>query len=88
MSAPMKTVMATEANQQFSKLIREVERDGVTIRILRRDRPIAVLMPAGDDGKLLNEERAAAIAEMKRLLQKGLKLGSERFNRDELHDRS
>ncbi len=83
----MKTVMVTEANQRFSKLIQEVERDGVTIRILRRDRPIAVLMPEGKDVKS-NKERAAAIVDMKRLLKKGLKLGTESFSRDELHDRS
>ncbi len=87
MGGPMKTVMVTEANQRFSKLIQEVERDGVTIRILRRDRPIAVLMPEGECIKL-NKERAAAIAEMKRLLKQGLKLGTDPFNRDELHDRS
>ena len=86
MGVPMKTVMVTEANQRFSKLIQEVERDGVTIRILRRDRPIAVLMPEGKDVKS-NKERAAAIVDMKRLLKKGLKLGTESFNRDELHDR-
>jgi prevent-host-death family protein len=87
MGVPMKTVMVTEANQRFSKLIQEVERDGVTIRILRRDRPIAVLMPEGKDVKS-NKERAAAIVDMKRLLKKGLKLGTESFSRDELHDRS
>ncbi len=86
MSVPMKTVMVTEANQRFSKLIQEVERDGVSIRILRRGRPIAVLMPEGKDVKS-NKERVAAIADMKRLLKKGLKLGTESFNRDELHDR-
>jgi len=87
MSKPMKTVKVTEANQRFSKLIQEVERDGVTIRILRRDRPIAVLKPEGDD-RHLTKERAAAVAEMKRLHKKGLKLGAKRFNRDALHDRS
>jgi len=87
MSASIKTVMVTEANQRFSKLIQEVERDGVTIRILRRDRPIAVLMPEGKDVKS-NKDRVAAIADMKRLLRKGLKLGTESFSRDDLHDRS
>ena len=87
MVAPMKTVMVTEANQRFSKLIQEVERDGVTIRILRRDQPIAVLMPEGEDIKSI-KNRTAAIFEMKRLLKKGLELGVERFDRDALHDRS
>ena len=87
MSAPMKTVMVTEANQRFSKLIQEVERDGVSFRILRRDRPIAVLMPEGEDHNS-NKDRAAAIADMKRLHKKGLKLGTESFSRDDLHDRS
>ena len=87
MSALMKTVMVTEANQRFSKLIQEVERDGVSIRILRRDRPIAVLMPEGE-GTKSGEKRAAAITEMNRLLKKGVKLGTVRFDRDALHDRT
>lgn len=87
MGIPMKTVRVTEANQRFSKLIQEVERDGITIRILRRDRPIAVLMPEGKDVKS-NKDRAAAITDMKRLLKRGLKLGTESLGRDDLHDRS
>ena len=83
----MKTVKVTEANQQFSKLISEVEHDGISIRILRRDRPIAILMPEGE-GKKSSEQRQAAIAEMNRLMKKGLKLGQECFDRDDLHDRS
>ena len=54
MGVPMKTVMVTEANQRFSKLIQEVERDGVTIRILRRDRPIACSCLKG---KTLNQTK-------------------------------
>ena len=83
----MKRVRVTEANQQFSKLIQEVERDGVTICILRRDKPVAVLMPEGEDIKW-HKERAAAIAQMKQLLNKGLRLGAKEFDRDTLHDRS
>jgi len=83
----MKTVMVTEANQQFSKLIQEVERDGISIRILRRNRPVAVLMPEGKQTSL-NKERAMAIADMKQLLKKGQQLGTEGFRRDELYDRS
>lgn len=87
MSAPIKTVMVTEANQKFSRLIQEVERDGVSFRILRRDRPIALLVPETEGGKA-GEERKAAIAEMKRLLQEGISLGREHLGREDFHDRS
>lgn len=87
MNGPMKTVKVSEANQQFSKLIREVEHDGVTIRILRRDRPIAVLKPEGDDDRSA-QVCAAALEGMKRLHRKGMRLGTEPFDRDALHDRA
>ena len=87
MSAPTKTVMVTEANQKFSRLIQEVERDGVSFRILRRDRLIALLVPEAEGGKA-GEERKAAIAEMKLLLQEGIPLGREHLGREDLHDRS
>ncbi len=44
-------------------------------------------MPEGEDIKW-HKERAAAIAQMKQLLNKGLRLGAKDFDRDTLHDRS
>jgi len=83
---PVKRVKVTEANQQFSKLIREVEHDGATVCILRRERPVAILMPEGKNTRW-HKARATEIARMRQLLDKGLRLGAEDFDRDTLHDR-
>ena len=83
----MKTVKVTEANQQFSKLIKEVEESGVSIRIVRRGDPIAILSPdTEDEGQA--RKRADVVKEMRRLLKKGIQLGNEPFDRDALHDRN
>lgn len=87
MSTSTKTVKVTEANQKFSALIQEVERDGVSFRILRRDTPVAVIMPQGKDVRS-DKARKAAIAEMNRLMKEGIDLDGKRFSRDEMHDRS
>lgn len=86
MNKPMKSVKISEANQQFSKLIHEVETDGVSIRILRRNRPVAILVPDSGDGKS-NKAWKAAFEEMCRLHKEGLDLQGLRVNRDDLHDR-
>ena len=86
MSTPLKTVNATDANQQFSKLLREVEEHGTSFRIIRRDAPVAILTPDSDNERLA-KCRAELLREMRRLLKKGLSLGKEPFDRDALHDR-
>lgn len=82
-----RSVRISEANQQFSALVQEVETTGVTIRIFRRDKPIARLSPDSGD-KIDSNVRKAAVSRMKRLLKKGIAFGGERYSRDELHDRS
>ena len=83
----MKMVRITDANRNFSALIQEVERDGITVQLCRRDRPVAILMPQGKDVKS-DEERKVAIAEMKRLMKDGIDFDGRRFDRNEMHDRS
>ena len=82
----MRRVSLREANQNFAKLIADVEA-GEEVVLTRRGRPVARLSPEpavrrGDP------EWQAAYERMVTRLEKGVDLGGLRVNRDELHDRS
>ena len=81
----MRTVSLMTANQEFSRLIREVEH-GQGILITRRGRPIAKLLPHRAD-KAEDPEWAAAYARMMAQLGEGASLGGLKVTRDELYDR-
>ena len=81
----MRTVSLMTANQEFSRLIREVER-GRDIVITRRGRPVAKLVPHRAD-KTADPEWAAAHGLMMKLLEEGASLGGLRVERDALYDR-
>ncbi len=82
----MKIVSLREANKDFSKLIREIERKGETYVITRHGRPVARLVPESAD-KRSDPDWVLAFDEMKRLHAEGLDLGGLRVKRDELYDR-
>ncbi len=82
----MKSIKVSEANQKFSKIIQQMETDGIPVRILRRDKPVAILIPDNGNAKS-NQERKAAIDEMRILHKKGLDLKGLRAKRDDLYDR-
>ena len=81
----MRTVSLMTANQEFSRLIRDVER-GEDIVITRRGRPIARLVPHGTD-KTADPEWKAAHRGMMERLEEGVSLGGLRVERDTLYDR-
>ena len=81
----MRTVSLMTANQEFSRLIREVER-GEGVLITRRGRPIAKLVPHGAD-KAADPEWAAAYRRMMAKLEEGASLGGLKIRREELYDR-
>lgn len=75
-----------EANQQFSRLIREVE-SGEGFVITRRGRPIARILP-NDDVRTRDPQWVTAYERMKARLREGVSLGGLRIeDRDALHDR-
>ena len=79
-------VSAREANQQFSRLLRDVEA-GAEILVTRRGRPVARIVPAQSPGeRQLTSEQEAALERTRRRLEKGWDLGGGKFNRDELYD--
>lgn len=81
----MRTVSLMIANQEFSRLIKEVEH-GEAVVITRRGRPIAKLVPHTAD-KTADPEWAAAYRRMMERLGEGAPLGGLRVERDALHDR-
>ncbi len=82
----MKTVSVTEANQAFSRIIREVEETGEAFRICRRGRPIARLVPDSAN-KMDDPEWRAAYERMMAHLEEGERLGGLEVRREELYDR-
>jgi prevent-host-death family protein len=81
-----KSVSAREANQQFSRILRDVEA-GAEIVVTRRGRPVARIVPAPPSGeRQLTPEQEAALERTRQRLGKGWDLGVGKFNRDELYD--
>ncbi|MCG8504819.1 MAG: type II toxin-antitoxin system Phd/YefM family antitoxin [Sphingomonadales bacterium] len=82
----MKTVSLREANQDLSRLVRELEDSGEDVLITRRGTPVARLVRHRPD-RAADPEWQAAYARMEALLKKGFHLGGEGVDRDALHDR-
>lgn len=81
-----RSVSAREANQQFSRILRDVEA-GAEILVTRRGQPVARIVPAqaSHERRLTLEQEAAHARSMERL-RKGWDLGGGKFSRDELYD--
>ena len=67
----MKTIQSTDAKAHLAQLLSDVER-GETITITRHGKPIARLVPASADEQ---EQRRAAVAELRQWRQNRLKTG-------------
>ena len=84
--AVLRPVSLKEANQQFARLIRDVE-NGEGFVITRRGRPVARLLP-DDEARGQDPGWVAAYERMMARLHKGVPLGGLRIeDRDALHDR-
>lgn len=81
----MRIVSLMTANQEFSKLIREVER-GEELVITRRGLPIARLLPHQGD-RTVDPAWTAAYQRMMARLEEGASLGGLKVRREELYDR-
>lgn len=76
------TIGAREANQQFSKLLKEAEK-GKEITITRNGTPVARLLPARPP---MTKERKKAIDRLMKTLEKGMDLGGGPYSREDMHD--
>ena len=81
----MRIVSLMKANQEFSKLVKEVER-GEGFLITRRGRPIAKLVPHTAD-KTTDSGWTAAYRRMMERLNEGASLGGLKVDREDIYDR-
>jgi len=79
----MRSVTAREANQAFSRILKEAE-GGEPVLITRRGRPVAIIEPYRATDA---QEREHAIDHIVALVRRGLPIGGRRFTRDEMHER-
>ena len=82
----MRTVSLMTANQEFSRLIKEVE-GGEGFVITRRGQPIAKLVPHTAADGTVDVERKAAYQRMMERLEDGASLRGLRVDRESLYDR-
>ena len=80
-----KTLTLREANQSFSRCIREVEA-GEEFVITRNGTPVARLLPMSKRRVLTPEQQAAWERTLQRM-EKGWDIGARPLDRDRLHER-
>jgi prevent-host-death family protein len=82
-----RSVSAREANQQFSRILRDVEA-GAEILVTRRGQPVARIVPAAPPPRerQLTPAQEAALERTRRRLEKGWDLGVGKLDREELYD--
>jgi prevent-host-death family protein len=84
----MRKMNLRDANQQFSRLVREVEETGETIQILRRGEPAAELRPVRNpDRKLTTAQEAALKSILDTAHRVRAKSSGRKMTRDEMHER-
>jgi prevent-host-death family protein len=79
----MRSVTAREANQAFSRILKEAE-GGEPVVITRRGQPVAIIAPYRPADA---PQRERAIDHIVALMRRGLPIGGRRFTRDEMHER-
>jgi antitoxin (DNA-binding transcriptional repressor) of toxin-antitoxin stability system len=81
-----RTVSLREANQNFAKCIRAVER-GEELVITRRGAPVAKLSRLNQEARRLTPAQQAARRRALKLMREGWDIGAGRLDRDALHER-
>jgi len=87
----MKQLNLREANQGFSRLVREIERTGERVLVLRNGKPGVEIIPSGKGRAVhrrpLEQERAIRAFLKSARTRPGDSSGKRRRTRDELHER-
>jgi prevent-host-death family protein len=87
----MKQVNLREANQGFSRLVREIERTREPVLVLRNGKPAVEIVPAGERRaayrRTPQQERAIRAFLESARTSPGDSSGERRWTRDELHER-
>ena len=88
---PMKQINLRDANQEFSRLVREIEQTGERVLVLRNGKPAVEIVPAAERGAVRSrtpEQERAIRAFLKLARAKpGDSSTDHRWTRDELHER-
>ena len=82
----MKTMNLRDANQQFSRLVREIEETGESVLVLRNGKPAIRLSAVEEHPKKLTREQVEA---KKRLMDPARNLtlpNGWKFNREEIYE--
>ncbi|HYF85381.1 type II toxin-antitoxin system prevent-host-death family antitoxin [Azospirillum sp.] len=79
-----RTISAADANRQFSKILGQAT-SGHTVIITKRGQPVAQLAPY--DRSATKTNGGLAWSRLFQILEDGMDLGGERFDRDALYDR-
>lgn len=80
-----KTITLRDANQAFSRCVREVEA-GEDFVITRKGKPVARLVPVEGGRRTLTAEQKAALERTARRMAKGWPLDIGRFNREQRYE--
>ncbi len=85
----MKEMNLRDANQQFSRLVREVEEKGETVLVLRKGKAVAKLAPVSADMKRpLSQAREKALnALLEDARNSTANSRGAKWTRDDLHER-
>ena len=82
----MREINLRDANQQFSKLVREIEETGETVLVMRNGKPSIKLGPVEERAPKLSQAQAEAKA---RLMSPEARFSTPddwKFNREEIYD--
>lgn len=87
----MKQVTLREANQGFSRIVREIEESGEGVLVLRNGKPAVEIAPARAKrpARVLTSEQEQAIAAFLKAARRkpGKSSAERRWTRDSLHER-
>lgn len=87
----MKRLNLREANQGFSRLVREIERTGERVLVLKNGKPAVEIVPAGERHAVRKrapeQERAICAFLDSARTSPGDSSGERPWTRDELHER-
>jgi len=87
----MKQLNLRAANQEFSRLVREIEETGERVLVLRNGQPAVEIVPSARKRAVRRrtpaQERAVAAFLRSARTRPGNSSGRRRWTRDELHER-
>lgn len=87
----MKQLNLREANQGFSRLVRQIEKTGERVLVLRNGKPAVEIVPSGEIHAVRRrtpaQERALRAFLKSARAKPGSSTGQRRWTRDELHER-